>query len=404
MLSNQLSIVRLWFVALAAVVTLHAALPAPADWILPPLDGELEGELNPLLLGGAPKVKWKLTLRAAKPRERTVEFSLEGHGLLVRGEARVDPVGEGAWHIAEARIDLGVWSGWVMPRVSPTMASVSMGGMLTAAGEGTWQDGVLGGRVKLEWRDGRIDDPAHKVVLEGISVDIEIADIAKRRTEPAQVFTWRAGRYGGIPIGVGRIEGQLDGTQLRITKAAIDMFGGELSVGSLVVSTERGEFSVDARMSGVAVDQILFLLPPILSEARGRLDGQVALRRDARGIQIGNGRLALREGETADLRLAVKPGWLTTSLPPDIVKYFPGFRKIETGEIPIRARVLEITLTPLGDAQGRTAWVHVAGGPADPELTAPVDMNVNVRGPLDTLVNLGADLGTENRLQFAKPR
>jgi hypothetical protein len=142
----------------------------------------------------------------------------------------------------------------------------------------------------------------------------------------------------------------------------------------------------------------------VLSEARGRLDGNVALKRDATGIQIGNGRLALREGETADLRLAVKPGWLTTSLPPDIVKYFPGFQKIESGAIPIRARVLEITLTPLGDAQGRTAWVHVEGGPTDPELTAPIDATVNVRGPLDQLVKIGAELGTNSRLRFSGAR
>src|SRR5205807_1006665 len=114
---------------------------------------------------------------------------------------------------------------------------------------------------------------------------------------------------------------------------------------------------------------------------------------DESGLEIGNGKLTLRQGETADLRLAVQPGWLTTSLPPAIVKYFPAFRKIENGEIPIRARVLEITFTPDGDAQGRTARVHVAGGPTDPQLTAPMDLNVNVRGPLESLVKIGADLG-----------
>jgi hypothetical protein len=268
-------------------------------------------------------------------------------------------------------------------------------------GEGTWQGGVLGGKATLSLREGRIDDPGRQVLLEGISVDVEIADLAKRRTEPEQVFTWRSGRYNGIPLGVGRIEALLDGDQIRVNNAAIDVFGGELRVGSLEMSTSRPEFSVIAQMNGVAVDQILFLLPPVLSEAHGRLDGNVALKRDSAGIQIGNGRLTLRQGETADLRLAIKPGWLSTALPPEIVKYFPGFRKVETGEIPIRARVLEITMTPLGDAEGRTAWVHVAGGPADPELTAPIDATVNVRGPLEELVKIGAELGTNSRLRFS---
>jgi hypothetical protein len=389
--------------ALGAAST-RAAVPAPAEWKLPPLDGELAGEFDALMLGGAPKLKWKLTLRTEKPRERSVGFVIEGHGLRLRGDARLDPHGEGAWRIAEAEIDAGEWFGWIGSRLSANLASASAAGTLQLTGEGSWRGGVLGGRASISIREGRIDDTAHKILLEGISVDVEIADLAARRTEPAQVFTWRSGRYDVVALGVGRIEFALNGDQLHVNEAAIDVFGGELKVPSLTMSTSRPEFSVIAQMSGVAVDQILFLLPQVLSEAHGRVDGIVALKRDSTGIQIGNGRLALREGETADLRLAVKPGWLTTSLPPEIVKYFPGFRKIETGEIPIRARVLEMTFTPLGDAAGRTAWVHVAGGPTDPELTAPIDATVNVRGPLEELVKIGADLGTNSRLRFSGAR
>jgi hypothetical protein len=393
-----------WLPVMLGLAAAFAASAPPNTWILPPLDGKLEGEFNPVLLGGAPKVKWTLALKAAKPRERTIAFELEGRGLRVRGDATLDPVGEGAWRITEAEVNLGDWAGWVLPRVAPQAAGVSLGGTLTLTGNGTWRGGKIGGRAALSFREGRIDDPAHKVMLEGISIDFDVADLAAQRSEPAQVFTWRSGRYDVVPLGVGRIEFALEGKQIRVTKAAIDVFGGELNVGSLVMSTERPEFSVTAQMSGVAVDQILFLLPPVLSEAHGRLDGNVALKRDSAGIQIGDGRLALREGETADLRLAVKPGWLTTSLPPAIVKYFPGFRKMENGEIPIRARQLEITFTPLGDPKGRTAWVHIAGGPSDPQLTAPVDLNVDVRGPLEALVRIGADLGTDPRLRFGAPK
>jgi hypothetical protein len=390
---------------LGCVVALaRAATPPPAEWKVPPLDGELAGEFNATMLGGAPQLKWKLTLRTEKPRERTVEFLIEGQGLRLRGDARIDPVAEGAWRIAEAEINLGEWFGWLGPRIAPAASGASVAGTLQVTGEGTWRGGVIGGRAVLSLREGRVDDQAHKLLLEGISVDVEFADLAARRTEPAQVFTWRSGRYDVVTLGVGRIEFALRGDQLSVNEAAIDVFGGELKVPSLVMSTSRPEFSVLAQMNGVAVDQILFLLPHVLSEAKGRVDGQVALKRDSTGIQIGNGRLALREGETADLRLAIKPGWLTTSLPPEIVKYFPGFRKIETGEIPIRARVLEVTFTPLGDSAGRTAWVHLAGGPSDPELTAPIDAKVNVRGPLEELVRIGADLGTDSRLRFSGAR
>lgn len=377
-----------------------AAGAEPKDWKLPPLDGELSGDLG-LVLAGAPPVKWTLRVRTEKPLERVVEFVIEGRGLRLLGDARLDPMGEGTWRIAEAEINLADWFAAIAPRFLPDLASATAGGTLRLHGAGTWRGGVLGGKATLSLREGRIDDSARQVMLEGISVDVVIADLAARRTEPEQVFTWRSGRYNGIAIGVGRIEALLDGEEIRVNNAAIDIFGGELRVGSLVMSTSKPEFSVVAQMNGVAVDQILFLLPPVLSEARGRLDGNVALSRDSTGIQIGDARLNLRQGETADLRLAIKPGWLSTALPPEVVKYFPGFRKIETGEIPIRAKVLEITMTPLGDAEGRTAWVHLAGGPSDPELTAPIDTTVNVRGPLEQLVKIGAELGTNSRLRFS---
>lgn len=381
---------------LLLLATLTAAEPPR----LPPLSGELSGRLAATLLGGAPEVDWKLQLKAERAFERRVGFELSGRGLQLRGEAILDAAGDGEWEIAAAQVDLGEWFGWVAPRLGDLLAGVSMTGRLEATGRLVWRRGQLGGELRVSVRDGRYDDAPRKLMLEGISFDVAVTDLAARRTEPEQVFTWRSGRYDVVPLGVGRVEFLLDGEKLRVNEAAIDVLGGELTTPSLVMSTTKPEFSVIARLQGIAVEQILTFLPSVLSEGYGRLDGEVVLERDADGLQIGNGRLALRTGETADLRLAVKPGWLSTSLPPEILKYFPGFRKVETGEIPLRARVLEMTFTPLGDAEGRTAWVHLAGGPSDPELTAPIDTRINVRGPLEQLVNLGADMGADSRLRF----
>jgi len=374
----------------AAVIGRGWSADTPADWRLPPLDGELAGEFDAVLLGGAPKVKWKATFRTANPRERRIDFSIEGHGLRVRGGARVDPMGEGDWRVVESEIDLGVWFGWIAPKAMPATGAASFSGTMRATGNGTWRAGVLGGQASLSLRDGRIEDVKRAMLLEGISVDVEIADLAARRTEPEQVFTWSSGRYEKIPLGVGRIEFMLEGDQVRVNNAAFDLFGGELRVGSLVMSTARPEFSVDAEMIGVEVGRILFLLPPILSEASGRLDGHVALRRDASGVTISGAQLALREGETADLRLMPTPGVLSSSLPAKVHALYPGLAKMEMGGIPLRAEVLELRYTPARDALGRTASAHVVGRPADPGFKGPVDLTINVRGPVDQLVNLGA--------------
>jgi hypothetical protein len=387
---------RFSFLAFALAIAgagapVRGATPLPREWILPPLDGELSGEFNALLLGGAPKVKWTLTLRTEKPRERSVEFSIEGHGVRLRGDARVDPVGEGVWRLAEAEIDLGVWFGWLAPRIYPDIGDLTISGQVSLSGEGTWRDGVLGGRAKVALRDGRIDNPARKAVFEGVAFSVVLEDLLGRRTAPSQVFTWTSGRYDAVELGAGRIEFTLDGDKVNIALATIAVFGGELAVREVEFSTRRPEFSASAQMTGIDVGELVFLVPKILTHATGRLDGYVDLTRDLKGISVGAGYLGLREGVVATLRFVPRPGILSAALPPAINKLYPGIAEMETAGIPLIADELQLKFVPEGDEERRTAWVHLAGRPADPMFKGPIDLSVNVRGPLDQVFNAGAN-------------
>ncbi len=381
---------------LAALAVLAPAAEVVRPWILPPLDGELTGEFTPLLLPGAPALRWKMTVRTTQPRVRTLEYTVEGPGLTARGGAVLDPRGEGDWSLAEAAIDLAKWFDWIAPQFGAATAGLKFSGGLTVRGIGTWREGRLRGQAAITLRDGRLEDPAHKVLVEGLAGAVTIAEIHTGRTAAAQVITWQGGNYDVIPIGAGRIEFAFDGEKLRVSDAVISLLGGELQAGSLVFSVAQPEFSVTAQMRGIDLDKILFLLPPVLSAAQGRLDGRIALQRDAAGFQLGLGQFSVRPGESVDLRLAPTPGLLSARLPAAVRKNYPGLSQLELGGIPLRAELLNVTLTPAGDAQGRTATVHLVGGPIDPNLRAPVDLNINVRGSLDSLVKFGSD----SRLRF----
>ena len=67
-----------------------------------------------------------------------------------------------------------------------------------------------------------------------------------------------------------------------------------MSLSAFGFSLKRFELSVLARVTGLEVGQLLPLLPPVLAEAAGRLDGSFTVRRDNSGIQIGAGRLMLQ--------------------------------------------------------------------------------------------------------------
>lgn len=369
---------------------------ASRPWKIPPLDGQLEGDFRPLSVPGAPSVHWKLTLQTLQPGVRVAGLVVDGPGTHVVMELRLDPAGNGTWRLSEGRIDVATWSAAALAFLGDEFSGGSVDGIVSGEGEGTLREGVFGGRARVSVREGRIDDAAHKLLLHGLDLDLVLEDIAARKSAGGQSLRWDGGTYEEIPFGLGHVEFTLSGEEVSVEEASVEVFGGEVVLAAFSFSTQRREASVIARVIGIEVSQILSFLPPVLASARGRLHGSVALHRSPAGVQIGSGTLALRSGETADLRLAPTPGLLSSSLPASVLKYYPGIGKIETGEVPLRAEHLEVAFTPSGDAQGRTASIHVVGGPVDPGLTAPIDLNINVRGSLESLIKFG----TDSRLRF----
>lgn len=372
-------------------------------WEIPPLDGELGGEFFTYQIDGAPPLQWKLKLQTPRPGVRAFDVTFSGPGTELRAEAQIDQQGNGTWRLHEAKIDLAYWAWASLDYIGEEFRGATTSGTVIFSGEGTWRGGVIHGRARVGIREGRLDHPDRKVKIEGIELDLELADIQQRRSMAGQSLRWRGGTFEDIPFGLGHVEFSLKGEQVSVEEASVEIFGGELVLAAFGFSTARREMSVIARVVGVQVEQILQFLPKIVASARGRVDGSVAIHRTPEGIQIGSGNLALRTDEIAELRLSPTPGLISASLPSAVLEYYPGIGKIETGEVPLRAERLEIAFMPLGDAQGRTAILRLAGGPVDPSLRAPVDLTINVRGPLDQLIRFGMD----SRVQMGggnKPR
>ncbi len=376
------------------------ARPMIPRWIVPPLAGELAGEFEPDLLPGAPPLGWKVRVTTPRPRERAVVFSIESRGLAVAGEAVLDPAGEGTWRITAARIDLAEWFGWLAPRWAPEAQTVALTGELAMEGQGAWRQGALTGRVTVAVRDGSVDDIRHKLRLDGVSLDLAVDSFAPRRVPPGQVLSWTSGRYDVLPLGPGRIVFGVTGDKVELSSATIALMDGQLDVGALRFNLATPEFEFTARVRRIELAELLRFLPPVLREARGRMEGNVTLRRDSRGVAVDEGRFALEPGGAAELRLSPGLTQIAEGMPEIVRMHYPGLVRLESGGVPLKAHELEIRLTPGGDAEGRTARVHIAGGPEDPSLRAPVVLDINVRGPLGELVRMG----TDSRLRFGGER
>ncbi len=387
---------RHWLAFAGAAAASCAAPVRAADLEWPPLAGELSGQLTPLKTPGAPTLDWKLTLGTLAGSGRTMRLAMTGSGFQFATEATWGDPKNGQWRILNGNADLATWLPSLLASSGVDLAGMAIGGNIAVTGEGRIRAGKIVGQVKAILSAGRLDDPALKLHLEGVELTVNFEDVEQRRTAPAQVLTWKKGRYDTFDIGAGRLVFSLNGETFQVEEATMEIFGGEVVLASFSFVMGKPELAVIARLVAIDVTHLTPLMPSVLADARGRVDGSVTLRRTAGGVEIGAGRLALRPGETADLRLTPKPGLISASLPPAVLKYYPGLGKIETGEIPLRAQSLEVAFTPGGDAQGRTATIHIAGGPVDPNLRAPVDLTINVRGPLETLIRFG----TNSRLHF----
>lgn len=376
------------------------AVAAEGPWRLPPVVGEMAADVQLASVPGAPALQARVTAAVPAPGRRRAELSLSGEGTAITVELDLDAAGYGTWRVEGARLDLAAWSVAAARQLGAEFAGATVGGVLEFYGDGTLHAGGWTGRGVFRLRDGRIDHAADGVVVEGLGLDLVVDDLAARRSAPAQSLTWRGGRYDPVPFGRGHVEFALAGDRVDVGEASIEVFGGEIVLGSFAFSTLSRDFAVVARLVGLELAQVLPLLPPVLATAEGQVDGLVTLSRTPAGLAIGTGRLALRSGRTAEVRLSPTPGLISGTLPPKVLEYYPGLGGIEAGRIPIRAEIFELAFTPGGDAQGRTASVRLAGGPFDPALRAPIDLTVNVSGPLESLLKFG----THSRLKFGTSR
>lgn len=381
-----------------------AAVPAASALQLPrftppPLEGEVAGRFEAGLFPGAPEVAWRAKVHRAGER-RHWEAILSAPGLRLRVTAELDARGDGEWSAEVDEVDLADWFPAIQPLLARDLAFLSVAGQLQGVARGTLAAGRLAGSASLRLRAGQLGYPPSKVRVEGVSLDLTEVDLGDWSAPPGQLLTWTRARIDSLETGPGRVEFAFVRQALLVAHGEVALLGGEVAVSNTALALDRPEVQVDAEARGLDLARIVALLPPVVAAASGRLDGRLSLRRDSGGFQLGAGRLALREGESAEVRLAPSPGLLSSQLPELVRRHYPGLVQLEAGGVPLVARELEILLTPEGDVEGRTARVRLKGGPADPALQAPVNLEVNVRGPLDSLVQFS----THHRLRFGADR
>jgi hypothetical protein len=120
--------------------------------------------------------------------------------------------------------------------------------------------------------------------------------------------------------------------------------------------------------------------------AKGRVEGRVVIRLAADAPPAFDGGVRLVKGSVGVVTLQPSPGLLTNYVPAQVRKLYPGIEAIELGQTALEAGVLRLTFHPAGDAAGRTAVLRIEGHPLDPKIIAPLELDVNISGPVENLL------------------
>lgn len=329
----------------------------------------------------------------------SAQVQIDGPGVAARGDVDYNLTSrELTFRARSITVDVKTWQGFVQQQAGLTTADWMAEGQLAASAEGKWADDKFAGTARVQLREGQVTNSVKAITVAGITGDLEITDLAHFATKPATL------RATGLKAGQLQLQ-NLDfefhfesSNEVAITKATFQALGGHVSAEPFRYRFDRPELDAVVAVEGISVEEVMALTPDLPAKATGRVNGRFPLRLNADGLALGTGWMQLAPGAYAEIQFNAE-GLLTGGASPSSPSYTV-LKKVESGLLKLKVKELRLDIRPPNAPEGRSAQLHVAGEPVDPQVKAPVVLDLNVNGPLEKLLNLGLD----SRVSFgAKP-
>jgi hypothetical protein len=360
-----------------------SALKIPADEIS--IDGRLVVRAAAL-----PDQALTVKLEARLNADRTwaASASVDGPGLGAQATGRFDPATKALdFTLPALSVDLKIWQDLAQRFVIIPGGAVELAGRLTGSAQGRWAGKTFAATAQVHVADGRVVSPAHNVTADGVAVDLEFTDLDKFVTKPGTL------RVAALQVGqfkLSEIDAEFafgDANKIIVSRAALKALGGSLAVEPFKYFLSLRELDLVVLADNISVEEVMALTKDLPAKASGRVDGRLPVHIDDGGLRLGTGWLALKPGVYAQIQFAAA-GLLTAGVSAKNPSYTV-LKKIESGLLQLKVGELRLDIRPPNVPAGRTAQLHVVGEPVDPEVKAPVTLDLNVNGPLEKLLNLG---------------
>lgn len=332
----------------------------------------------------------KLDARLVSKNNWTGNIEVEGPGLGLKGELGYDISKDQLdFKLPSIALDLKPWQAFVQRLIVLPGGTWQTEGKFTGAAEGHLAARVLTSSGKVQLREGRVRYEAKDITAEGIEADLEFTDFDKMLTKPGGVRVQEI-RVGKFPLREISAQIAFAGREkIAVSELSLKTLGGRASAESFNYFPNLRELDVVVMVDGISVEEVMGLTKDLPAKATGQVNGRFPVRIDESGVRLGTGWLELKPGVYAELQLQAS-GLLTGNLPEKSSSYAV-LKKVESGLLKLKIDELRLDIRPPNAPAGRSAQLRISGSPVDPEVKAPVTLDLNVNGPLEKLINLGLD-------------
>jgi hypothetical protein len=388
------------------------------------VEGSLAGEAQ--LEARLPAMPWRLDLSTvlvgAGPTRGRLVVDAPGGELAAQVENVEAEAGLYRWSLAPQLLDAAMIRA-LAAKFLTELEGAEWDGQIRLEGEGTWADGYAQGEVRLSWQPGRLAWSAEAVEVLGAVLSSTITLVDSEVRNVAVKLIWESIKVGSIQTGAGDLELTYGGGDpWKVERMATAFWGGGVALSPFSFDVDRFALSTVLTVTSVSAAELVKLIPESLQSAVGTFSGEVGLTWNAvDGFRPDRGRLAIIDQPNARVQMAAAPGLLSARVPQKIEMMpqwlgplarwaaveNPAFQElvgIETGQRALVVESLQIELYPDGKGGLRTVRADLIARPVGGTAVERVVFGVNVMGPWQDLIMLGANQGANISVRTGTPR
>lgn len=261
---------------------------------------------------------------------------------------------------------------------------------VAGSGQLSWRPGTVSGRATCDIAKADLFWPARKLSVRGAAVALEFPDLPHLRTAPAQRLTFANASVAGLPVDGGELVLAVEAPdRLFLERADLRWCGGWLRAYAFRFNPRQPEGDLVLYADRIQVEPFLKLFKSLGTQGSGVLYGRLPLALRSGRIKFSEGFFFSLPGQTGNLQMTDNP-WLAQSL--DAGGMDPGMTaRVKRALGDFDYSVFRMDLETASAQEARLRFRVFGRSRTDPTLQ-PIDLNVNVNGPLEQLLNLGLSM------------